>query len=265
MNRYFLSCEALRDYIGGFSLVRQCDVIKDGALRITTPFSYPNGSHIDVFLTSSSDLLNRFILSDYGQTTDYLADMNIKPWATKKRSILIDDICKALGVMDRSGTIEVELDSEHLSELPYAIVRLAQACIRIADLSFTQRLQASGTFKEDVEEFIAWTDIPYEPDIELLGAFGKPVRVDFRIIGQSVTSLVQTFSTPYAQTAHLAANEIFRRWYDLNPYRTANQFLTIYDTSNRIFREDDLRRLSDFSLVLGFPEEQDQIQEALAA
>jgi hypothetical protein len=265
MNGQLPNCESLREQVKEFSLVRSCDIIRNGTLRISTPFSYPNGSHIDVFLGVSGGLFSQYFLSDYGQTTDYLADMQIKPWATRKRRILIDDICKSLGVQQRSGAFEIDFENNNLSSLPHAMVRLSQACIRVADLAFTQRMQTSGTFQEEVEEFIAWTDLPYEPDIELVGAFGKPVKVDFRVQGQAIISLVQTFSTPYAGTAHLTANEIFRRWYDLNPYRTNNQFITVFDTSNRIFREDDLRRLSDFSLVLGFPEEQDEIQEVLAA
>ena len=265
MNGQFLNCESLREVVSGFSLVRQCDVTKNGMLRIATPFNYPNGSHIDLFLLPNANLLGEFTLSDYGQTADYLADMNIKPWATKKRRTLIEDICNVLQVLSKGGTFEIQVDSQNLSELPQAIVRLAQACISVSDLAFTQKLQTTGVFKEDVEEFIAWTDLSYDLDIELVGQFGKVVKVDFRVYGQIMGTLVQTLSTPYPGTAHLSANEIFRRWYDLTPYRSSNQFLTIYDTTNRIFREDDLSRLSDFSQVLGFPEDQDQIQELLAA
>ena len=258
-----LSCENLKGLVQSFSLVQQCDVVKNGALRIATPFNYPNGSQIDLFLEHTNNLFGGYLLSDGGQTADYVADMHFKLWATKKRRILIDDICNLLQVGQSAGGFEIHLEPQQLNELPQAIVRLAQACIRIADLIFTQRLQNTGTFQEEVEEFIALNDLPYEPDIYLIGAFNKEVKVDFRVHGQKVTSLIQTLST--RTNAHPLSNEIFRRWYDLQPYRVNNQFITIYDETSNVFRDDDLQRLNDFSLVLGFPNDQEQIYEAIAA
>src|ERR1700755_3438761 len=126
----------------------------NGMLRIATPFNYPNGAQIDLFLESEAGLIKDFILSDYGLTTNYLLDLQIKPWAARKRRQLIEDICSILGVEYRAGKLQIYLKSKALQELPQAMVRLAQACIRMADLSFTQRLQLVGTFQDEVEEFI---------------------------------------------------------------------------------------------------------------
>ena len=58
---------------------------------------------------------------------------------------------------------------------------------------------------------------------------------------------------------------MFSRWYDLREYHPHNQFVTLFDTTNNIFKQYDMGRLNDMSLVLGYPEEQEQIQEVLAA
>jgi Domain of unknown function DUF1828 len=260
-----INCEQLRDIVSGFSLVHQCDVVKNGMLRISTPFNYPNGSQIDLFLYSSGGLFNGYILSDYGMTADYLLDMQIKFWATKKRKLLIEDICEALKVEHHSGVLQVSLQDD-LSDLSMSIVRLAQACIRVTDLSFTQRLQISGTFQEDVEEFIATAELPYESDVELVGSYGKVVRVNFRVIGKTVTSLVQTLSFSTIPNAHIAANEVFRKWWDLRPHHNSHQFLTLYDAQNSTaIKEEDIERIGEFSTILTFPDQQEEIQEALAA
>ncbi len=260
-----ITCEQLRDIVSNFSLVHQCDVVKNSMLRISTPFNYPNGSQIDLFLQPSDELFSGYILSDYGMTADYLLDMQIKYWATKKRRTLIDDICSSLKVEQQAGVFQVRLQ-DSLSDLSMGIVRLAQACIRVTDLSFTQRLQISGTFQEDVEEFIATADLPYESDVELVGSYGKIVKVNFRVIGQTVTSLVQTLSFSTIPNAHIAANEVFRKWWDLRPHHTSHQFLTLYDAQNSAaIKEEDIDRISEFSTILTFPDEQEQIQEALAA
>lgn len=234
-------------------------------LRISTPFNYPNGSQIDLFLYPSGELFGGYIISDYGMTADYLLDMQIKFWATKKRRLLIEDICTSLKVDHHAGVFQVRLQDD-LSDLSMSIVRLAQACIRVTDLSFTQRLQISGTFLEDVEEFLTMADLPYESDVELVGSYGKVVKVNFRVVGKTVTSLVQTLSFSTIPNAHVAANEVFRKWWDLRPHHNSHQFLTIYDAQNsRAIKEEDIERIAEFSTILTFPDEQDQIQETLAA
>lgn len=258
-----LDCEKIKDIVQSFSLVEACDVIKSGAIRIATPFHYPNGSNIDLFLNPTNDLFKDFILTDLGQTADYVTDMQFNLWATKKRRGLINDICSALGVEQKDSSFQIQIQASEINALPQAIVRLAQTCIRATDLIFTQRLQDSGTFQEEVEEFLAAKDLSYEPDITLPGRFQYVIKVDFRVKGRRISSLVQTLST--RTNNHPAAIEIFRRWYDLESYRNAYQFVTIYDESLGIYREDDLKRLSEQSIVFGFPKEQAQINEVLAA
>lgn len=260
-----INCENLRQYVQGFSLVEQCDVTNNGMLRISTPFNYPNGSQIDLFLENTRSLYPDYVLSDYGQTADYLADTYIKFWISKKRRQLVDDICRILDVELYVNRFQIRIGHENLGELPNAMVRLAQACIRVADLTFVQRLQLIGTFQEDVEEFIAGIELPYESDIVLTGRFEREVKVDFRVKGQRTDSLIQTISTPNYTNAHQRSLEVFSRWYDLTDYRDNNQFVTLYDTSNDIFQPADLGRLHDVSLVFGYPDEKAQLQAVLVA
>jgi hypothetical protein len=261
-----IDCNNLREFVQSFSLVNSCDRINNGALRISTPFRYPNGSQIDLFLQVTGDMFNDYILSDYGMTANYLLDMQIKPWAAKKRRLLIDDICSVLGVAYSAGKLQIHIDQRDLAALPQAMVRVAQACIRVADLSFTQRLQIIGTFQEEVEEFIAENNLSYEPDVTLIGEYDREIKIDFRVQGKAVTSLIQTLSTPSVTNAHNRSLEVFSRWYDLlRIYRPTNQFITLFDTTNNIFRRDDLGRLGDVSLLLGYPEEQKTLQEVLTA
>ncbi len=129
-----LTCENIKEYIRSFSLVISCDTVKNGALRIVTPFNYPNGSYIDLFLTHSGDLSDNYILSDGGLTSDYVADMQFNLWATKKRRILIEDICQSLNIRQSEGQFEILISPEDIEQFHNPIVRLAQACIRISDL-----------------------------------------------------------------------------------------------------------------------------------
>src|SRR5215213_1773294 len=259
-----VDCQSLREVISKSSLVEDCDVVSSGALRIVTPFNFPNGSQIDLFLERSNDLFSQYVLSDYGLTANYLLDMHIKAWSTSKRRQLIQDICEILEVDSDAGVFRIALGRD-IATLSSAIVRLAQACIRVSDLSFTQRLQSSATFQENVEEFIAGANLQYEIEPVLIGALNNPVKVDFRVKGSKVLSLVQTLSAPNPTNAHPKSVEVFTRWFDLQSHNgLRHQFVTVFDTINS-FKEYDLERLSLVSTVVGFPEEIEELQEILAA
>ncbi len=261
-----VTCDTITRAVRDFSLVSQCDVVRSGMLRISTPFKYPNGSNVDLFLRMEKPLLpESLILSDYGQTADYLFDLHIKPWATKKRRQLIEDVCSILEVEQDGGQFLVRLDANQINEFPDAMVRLAQACIRIADLSYTTRLQTASTFQEEVEEYLSVVELRYEPEVQLIGKYGKPVKIDFEVKGRKIHSLVQTLARTSPANAHHVSLEAFTRWHDIETYIASSQFVTLYDSTSDVFRSDDLSRLSEKSLVLGFPQDRDQFYEAVAA
>ena len=145
------------------------------------------------------------------------------------------------------------------------MVRLSQACIRVADLAFTQRFRSVGVFREEFEEFLADEALEYDLLFALPGRYGNTIDVDFRVYGRHVKTLVLTLSTGNAVSAHGLVNEVFRRWYDLESYRKDHQSLTVFDTTNDVFRDDDLARLGDMSLVVGFPADTERLRPILAA
>jgi hypothetical protein len=258
-----LDCNALREHVSRFSLVGECDVIANGMLRFSTPFQYPDGSNIDLFLGEGKAPYHKLVLTDLGQTTANLLDLHIKPWATKKRKQVIADICRTLDVEHEGGEFKVTFDD--LKSLPGLIIRLSQACIRAGDLMFTQRLQSPVVFRDDLEEFISAWNLPYEPNVEIVGQFGRPVPVDFSVNGAHTKSLVLAASTGSAAASRPVTNEIFRKWNDLENVRQHFQFLSIYDSKNNYFRDDDLARLETISTVLAFPAQEQVLEAALAA
>jgi hypothetical protein len=262
-------CNILRQYATSLPLVRNCDLVKSGMLRLETPFRYPDGSQIDLFLgeAGQGQVFEHYRVSDLGQTVGYLLDLQVKPWATQKRKKILEDICQALDVELDGGELLVRLKDEQLTTdlLPDAMVRVAQACIRMADLAYTQRLRAPVSFRDDVEEFISSNGVEVESGITLRGKFDKEVTVDFRTTGRRVKSLILTLSTQNTAAAHGVSNEVFRKWYDLEPQKGDHQFLTLFDSTNNAVRDDDLARLAEVSTVLAFPAEQDAVMQAIAA
>lgn len=258
-----LTCDLLQKELASISLVKECDVVDSGAIRIATPFTFPDGSNIDLFLIPHPGLFKGYTLSDYGYTAMYLMEIGFDLWQTKKRRQVIADICEQFGVAQDSGQFFISLDEKNMPELGLLMARLAQACTRLVDLSFTQRMQNVSGFTSDVEEFLAVKNLEYEPDPELMGRYGTPIRLDFAVSGRQSRSLIQTFSTANPTTTHVASNEIFRKWFDLKG--RPEQFVTVFDAKAEGIKIEDLQRLSDVSLVLSFPNEQDRFAEAISA
>ena len=89
--------------VSSFSLVKGCDVVRNGMVRLATPFQYPNGAGIDLFLGAQPELFDKWTLTDLGQTTAWLLDLNLKLWTTEKRKQLVTDICRGLKVLVEHG------------------------------------------------------------------------------------------------------------------------------------------------------------------
>ncbi len=268
-------CDYLKILLTGLSLVKDCYRLEDGTLRMATKLRYPNGAFLDVFVHDQGDLLTDgepslykgYVLSDMGQTALYLLDFGMEIWSTDKRKRAVAEVCESLEVEHHRGQLRVRLFSAQESEVADAFLRLSQACLRVADLSYMHRFATPGTFKEEVNEFLADTRLPYESDITLPGKYNNnEVPIDFRVKGPR-TSLLRLISGKTTSYAHVTANEVFRCWHDLVGLKEGNRFVTVVDERERtkLMRTDDVARLGELSEVVFFPLQHEQFRALLTA
>ena len=234
--------------VNGHSIVRNVDQLPKGHVRLETMFLYPDGSSVDVFVPDTDSLFPLTTLTDLGQTTEWLMNVQVKPWMSKKRQRLLEDAIRLYGVKLEGGALETALPS--LDGLMDSVVRLGQACVRVADLTYTRPTSLQTSVAEEVEEILADAELDYEPDVELEGKFGAKVRVDFVVKGRSLRSALLALSSANTSTAHTTANEIFRRWYDLDTAARTEQRVTLFDDRYDTYRTEDLERLRDVSEVV---------------
>jgi len=168
-------------------------------------------------------------------------------------------------VEQEGGAFRIRLSKAGLKDLPGAIIRLSQVCIRVADLAYTQRLRSPAALTEDFEEFLVGLDRPYETGVLVPGQWGKDVEFNFCVQGQRTRSLVQILSTANRVAAHSLSVEAFARWSDIAPTRSNFQCLSVFDSTNDVFREEDLKRLAAVSEIISFPAESDRLNLSLAA
>jgi len=248
--------------VEGHALVRGVDQLPKGHVRLETEFLYPDGSSVDVFLVEDAPLLQGLKLSDLGQTMSWLLDVQVKPWLSKKRQRFVEDALRIYKVEQVGGALELPLAS--VDELMGGIVKLGQACVRVADLTYTRRSALQTGISEDLEEFLSDAELPFDTNRELEGRHGAKVRVDFLVQGTSLSSAVLALSSGNASQAHVVANEIFRRWYDLDVPARHEHRVTVFDDRFDVYRDDDMRRLRDLSDVVALSDRQ-TMRDLLAA
>lgn len=245
------------------TLLRHCPLIADISLlpsqqyiRIETGMLYPDGSSIDVFLHEE---IGGYELTDLAQTTAWLLNLQIKPWQSKKRQQFLDNALGTYGASRRDG--ELVLRVHRPEEISDGVLRLAQTCLRVADLMYTRRTMSLSSFNDLVEEIIADTELPYEPEYTLNGAYGNLVTVNFLVMGRR-QSAVLTLSGQSPSQSHTPAIEVFRKWHDLET-TWPHQKITVLD--DRVtYRDEDIQRIARLSTVMPFSN-REQIQQALAA
>jgi hypothetical protein len=252
---------AIQQLAANLCMVRGIDTVPRGHLRLETKFLYPDRSSVDVFVLHpppGSIVPTAPVLSDLGQTTTWLADVQVRPWQSKKRQRFIEDTLYTLGIHQNGGALETSFEPLHDS-FEDAVIRLGQACVRVADLFFTRRSTLQVNATEEVEELISDAELPYEPNAQLAGRHGNVVVVDFLVAGRRNKSAVLTLAAQYTASAHSSANEVFRKLYDLDTPMRSEQRVTVYDDRYDVYRSDDLDRIRDLSELVPLSAQRDVV------
>lgn len=109
---------------------------------------------------------------------------------------------------------------------------------------------------ENIEEFLADSELEFELNAELVGRHGVNVRVDFLVQGRRTKSALLALASGNTSQAHTVANELFRRWYDLDIPSRSEQRVTVFDDHYDTYRPEDLARLKDLSYVVAISDRQ---------
>lgn len=256
-----LSCENLQQFVFSLPMVQECDVVKNGALRLSTPFVYPNGDHIDVFLEPAHSLYGGYSISDYGQTAQYVKDWNSGISSSGRKRQILGDILHQFGVKLRNGDLYIEIAPAEVAEISAAMLKLTQACVRISEFSVHQRQRATNPFREDVAGFLETKSLPFASDVKVQGKFDNDIRIDFAVHGPQRLSYVLLLTPTTEQGSHSSSNEIFRKWYDLRdiPFNR----VTVFNSVSPV-RGDDILRLREQSRVVSYPKQEAELVSILS-
>ncbi len=220
---------------------------KEGLLRIRTPFLYPDGDVVDVFFHSDRDIAE---FTDLGETMRWLHMQTYSTRRSAKQSALIHDVCQNQGVEFYRGALVARVRPQDDPAL--VLVRVAEAAVRVSDLWFTFRTRSVGSVTEEVSDYLAEREVPFERGPRLVGRSGKVWTVDFHVRAARRSSLVCVLGTGSRAAARAVVNQVVATWYDINHLTVgpeALQFISLFDDTVDVWSVEDFRLVEQLSTV----------------
>lgn len=252
-------CEQLHGQIGALFSCEQ----KGDYLRIRTPYLYPDGDYIDLFLKTNQAPVT---ITDLGETTRWLRMQTISPRRTAKQKQMIQDICLTHGVEFFKGMLEVRCQPSE--SLAGPVTRLSQAALRVADIWLTYRSRIYESVADEVAAFLEEKTIPFDRGESLVGRSGRSYYVDFhtRTLRRSV--LVSVLSTGSKSAARGIVDHVVTTWFDLNQLKLgpeAVSFVSLFDDTLDVWREEDFRLVQEVSQIARWSRPQELLESIAAA
>ncbi|MEK6302274.1 MAG: DUF1828 domain-containing protein [Acidobacteriota bacterium] len=238
-----------------------CSPVK-GYQQIRTPFLYPDGDIIDLYLATNGQDVT---LTDLGETMRWLRSQTLSPRRSIKQNQLVEDICLNHGIGFYRGMLSLRVHEQ--DNMAQVVTRLAQAAIRVADLSFTFRQRTAETVSDEVAELLHERALPFYRPEQLPGRSGKVWRIDFHVRAPQRSSLVNVLSTASKGTVRGIVDHTVAGWFDLSHLKIGpegNKFVSLFDDTVDVWTHEDIELVSELSEV-AYWSRPDQFIEMLAA
>lgn len=237
-------CEEISTTIGDLF---SCSIVGE-YIKVRTPYLYPDGDVLDLFIKPNGETLT---LTDLGETLRWLSMQTYAKQRSRKQDILIEDICLTHRIEFFKGMFLARIQKSE--SLVYALVRLAQTALQVADLSFTFKNKEFFSIKEEVEDLLIESEISYERNYRVSGTSGRMWNMDFYVRNSQRTSLIHVLSTGSRASAQNLTTKVFTEWYDLRGLlsrSTSIRFISLVDDTVDIWSPDNLSLLEEFSEVI---------------
>ena len=116
-------------------------------VRVRTPLLYPDCGIVDVFVLERGDSL---AATDFGEALGWLSLKSTSRQRSPRQQLLVRDVCQSLRIeLFREQLVLREINTDTIGE---AVLRVAQAVVRVSDLWFTLRSQLLQDTADEVDE-----------------------------------------------------------------------------------------------------------------
>ena len=206
---------------------------------------YPDGGFVDVFVAAGE--AGRYLVTDFGDTLGWLRMNSTGSKLSPNQRAMIDDVALTLGVALDRGQLVIAGDGAPLAD---HVQRLAQAAVRVADISFTFRAQSTNAVADDVDEWLRSRSFEVERGVRRRGRSGREWLIDYGVRADSRDSLMFLISSGARATARRTVEHVVSGCVDLSIWPPAPgqpPLVSLIDDTIDIWRDEDLSLLSDVS------------------
>ena len=224
-----------------------CSPAPQEGVRVRTPLLYPDGGVVDVFVLERG---YRYTVTDYGDALGWLGLQSVSRRRSRKQQLLVQDVCQTLRIELFQG--ELTLRSVANDALGEAVLRVAQAVVRVSDLWFTLRSQSLQTTADEVDEWLREKDIRFERAVRQSGRSGQNWTIDFRTLTDERTSLVFLLSTGSRGATRRILEHVLAGWVDLSHLKASQPslaFVSLFDDTEDVWQQEDFSLVEDHSEV----------------
>ena len=240
-------CDAVRQ---GLPALYECSSVPVGGVRIRTPFLYPDGGVVDVFVVETN---RGYEVTDFSEAVGWLRMQTINGKLLPRQRILIDDIGQTLGTEFKKG--EIIYRCNDLSEVSEAVQIVGQAVLRVADLWFLFRHSVSHSIADEVEEWLQEKEIASERNYKTQGKSKREWNVHFKTLVLENTSFVFLLSTATRGAVHRITDQVFTGCSDLTNSQNATiytytpKLVSLFDDTVDVWRKEDFDLLENVSEI----------------
>ena len=226
----------------------ECSPAPYEGVRVQTPLMYPDGGIVDVFILEWQD---EYILTDFGEALGWLRLQSASDSLSGRQSKFVDDVCRTLGIQLARGQLTLRIGKR--DALGEAVLRLAQAVVRVSDIRFTFQRQRLQTTAKEVENWLRERRIHFRRAVRLQGLSRKNWRVNFETRSDESTSMVFLMSARNRSAVLRITEHVSTACRDLDylrePQRSVVRFVSLFDDSRDVWRQEDYNLMKQVSTI----------------
>lgn len=225
----------------------ECAVAPREGIRVRTPLMYPDGGLVDVFVLEQE---NRYSITDFGEALGWLRMQSASLRRSAKQNRMVEDTCQTLGVELHRG--QLILRSDVTAPLEEAVLRVAQAAVRVSDLWFTLRTRAVETVADEVQDWLEDRKLSFDRAVKQNGRSGRIWTIDYKTHTERRTAFVFLLSTGSRGAARRVANHVVAGCVDLSHLKASQphlEFISLFDDTEDIWREEDFGLVEQQSVI----------------
>ena len=144
------------------------------------------------------------------------------------------------------------LRSDAADVLGEAVLRLAQAAVRVSDLWFTLRTRAVETVADEVSDWLLERKIPFDRAVRRNGRSGRNWTIDYQTRADKRTSLIFLLSTGSRSAARSITERVLAGCIDLSHLKAGQsrvELVSLFDDTEDVWREEDFNLVEQQSAI----------------